>query len=135
MDLVSSAFFIIFASESINKNQLMQLVKVVKKTKSKIEQAKTLLKIFCLLSEIKLSESELTVLAYFLVYKITQETKDLIIKSEIFNEDSLKNAISKLSRVGLIKKSAGRRKEYLINENINLTLDVKVGMLIQIDNS
>lgn len=113
----------------------MQLVKVVKKTKSKIEQAKTLLKIFCLLSEIKLSESELTVLAYFLVYKITQETKDLIIKSEIFNEDSLKNAISKLSRVGLIKKSAGRRKEYFINENINIVPDIRVGMLIQIDNS
>jgi hypothetical protein len=113
----------------------MQLVKVVKKTKSKIEQAKTLLKIFCLLSEIKLSESELTVLAYFLVYKITQETKDLIIKSEIFNEDSLKNAISKLSRVGLIRKSAGRRKEYIINETINIVPDNNVGMLIRIDNS
>lgn len=113
----------------------MQLVKVVKKTASKIEQAKVLLKIFCLLSDIKLSESELTVLAYFLVYKINQETKDLIIKSEIFNEDSLKNAISKLSRVGLIKKSAGRRKEYFVNDTLNLNLDSKIGMLIQIDNS
>ena len=112
----------------------MQLIKVVKKTNSKIEQAKTLLAIFCLLSEIRLSQTELTVLAYFLVYKINDQTKDLIIKSEILNADSLKNTMSKLSKFGLIKKST-ISKEYYVSEKININPDVKVGMLVQIDNS
>lgn len=111
----------------------MQLVKVVKKTNSKIEQATTLLSIFCLLSDIRLSKTELTVLAYFLVYKVTATTKELIIKSELLNADSLKNTMSKLSRFGLIKKHPNR--EYYVNENISVAPGDKIGMLIQIDNT
>lgn len=112
----------------------MQLIKVVKKTNSKIEQAKTFLSIFCLLSEIHLTQTELTVLAYFLVYKINDQTKDLIVKSEILNPGSLKNTISKLSKVGLIKKST-TGKEYHISDKLGSAPDTKVSMLIQIDNS
>lgn len=112
----------------------MQLVKVVKKTNSKIEQAKTLLSIFCLLSDIRLSQTELTVLAYFLVYKINEQTKDLITKSELLTPDSLKNTMSKLSKFGLIKKSTVS-KDYYVSEKINISPDTKIGMLIQIDNS
>jgi hypothetical protein len=111
----------------------MQLVKVVKKTNSKIDQAKTMLAIFCLLSDIRLSQTELTVLAYFLVYKINDNTKDLIIKSEILNEDSLRNTMSKLSKFGLIKRSPN--KEYYVSEKISINPDTRIGMLIEIDNS
>lgn len=112
----------------------MQLIKVVKKTNSKIEQAKTLLSIFCLLSEIKLSQAELTVLAYFLVYKINDQTKDLIVKSEILNLDSLKNTMSRLTKFGLIKRSAVS-KEYTLSDQINVLPDNVLGMLIKIDNT
>ena len=112
----------------------MQLVTIQKKTNSKIDQAKTLLAVFCLLSDIRLSEAELTVLAYFLVYKVTDSTKDLIIKSKILNPDSLKNTISKLNRFGLIKKDP-IRKVYHLNDKLQLQMDSKIGMLIKIDNS
>lgn len=113
----------------------MQLVTVTKKTNSKIEQAKTLLSIFCLLSGINLSDTELTVLAYFLVYKINDATKQLILKSQILkSEDSLKNTISKLKKFGLIKKST-TSKDYDINDKVNVSLDSVACMLIKIDNT
>lgn len=112
----------------------MQLIKVEKKTNGKIDQARVLLSIFCLLLDVKLSDTELTVLAYFLVYKITDATKDLILKSEILkSEDSLKNTVSKLKKLGLIKKSS-ISKEYYISEQINVQPDSVQAMLIKIDN-
>lgn len=112
----------------------MQLVKVVKHTSSKIEQAKLLLKLFCVLSDIKLSDSELTVLAFFVVYGINDETKDLIVKSEILKGNSIKNTMSKLSNSGLIKKAVGSKKEYYVTEKINVKPEPSVGMLIKINN-
>lgn len=112
----------------------MQLIKINKKTNNKIEQAKCLVSIFCLLSSIKLSDTDMTVLSYFMVYNINQTTKDLILKSKILlNEDSLKNTISKLKGVGLIKKSS-IRKEYLINDSLSINLDSVTAVLIKIDN-
>jgi len=112
----------------------MQLVKINKKTNSKVEQAKCLVSTYCLLSSIKLSDTDLTVLAYFMVYKINQGTKDLILKSKILQSiDSLKNSMSKLTGVGLIKKST-TNKEYLINDSLNVNLDSVVALLIKIDN-
>lgn len=112
----------------------MQLIKINKKTNSKIEQAKALVSLYCLLSSIKLSDTDLTVLSYFMVYKINSATKDLILKSKILQSmDSLKNSMSKLTGVGLIKKST-TNKEYLINDNLNVNLDSVVAILIKIDN-
>lgn len=112
----------------------MQIIKFTQKTSNKIEQAKALASVYCLLHSINLSDTDLTVLAYFIVYKITQSTKDLIIKSEILkNGDSLKNTISKLKSKGLIKKSL-LKKEYLINDNLNIVGENVVVVLIKIDN-
>lgn len=114
----------------------MQLIKINKKTNNKIEQAKTLVSVYCLLSSIKLSDTDLTVLSYFMVYKINQTTKDLILKSKILQSiDSLKNSMSKLTRVGLIKKAViNDNKEYLVNDSLNVNLDSVVALLIKIDN-
>lgn len=112
----------------------MQLVRMSKSTSSKVDQAKTLVSIFCLLSGIKLSDTELIVLSYFMVYKINQSTKDLILKSKILEtEDSLRNTISKLKKVGLIRKSS-HNKEYLISEELNVSLHSSIALLIKIDN-
>jgi hypothetical protein len=111
----------------------MQLIKVVKKTNTKLDQAKTILSIFCLLSDVRLSETDLTVMAYFMVYQITDETKKLIIDSKILNADSLQNTISRLKKFGLIKKS-NIGKSYHISEKIAVKLDSEIGMLIKIDN-
>lgn len=112
----------------------MQLLRINKKTSSKIEQAKVLISVYCLLAGIRLSDTERTVLAYLVCYKISQNTKELILKSKLLkNEDSLKNTISKLKKVGLIKKPI-LNKDYIITDNLNLNLDSVVGLLIKIDN-
>ena len=113
----------------------MNFLRIVKKTKSKIDQAKSILSIYCLLSEISLSNTELTVLSYFMIYGINDNTKKLILDSQLLkSEDSLKNTISKLKKVGLIKKAV-YGKDYTLNENINFKPDSVMGLLIKIDNS
>ena len=112
----------------------MQLIKIEKKTSGKIEQAKVVLSVFCLLSEIKLSDTELTVLAYFLVYRDSDETRDLIIKSELLKRaDSLGNTISKLKKFGLLKKSV-TTKRYEVNDKINFQPESAIALFIKIDN-
>lgn len=108
-----------------------QLIKVVKKTKSKLDQAKTLLAVFCLLSDIRLSDTDLTVLSYFLVYGVKEETRELIVKTGLLNRDSLKNTVSRLNKFGLVKK---RGKEYHLSESINVRPESELGMFIKIDN-
>lgn len=112
----------------------MQLIKIEKKTAGKIEQAKVALSVFCLLSDIRLSDTELTVLSYFLVYKDSDTTRDLIIKSEILRTvESLNNTISKLKKIGLLKKDT-LSKNYSVNSKINFQPDSVVGLLIKVDN-
>ena len=113
----------------------MQLIKIEKKTHGKIEQAKVALSVFCLLSDIKLSDTELTVLAYFLVYKDSETTRELIVRSEILKtQDSLNNTISKLKKIGLLKKDS-LSKDYNVNSKINFQPDTTIGLLIKIDNT
>ena len=112
----------------------MQLIKIDKKANGKIEQTKTILSVFCLLSNIRLSETELTVLAYFLVYKDSDETRQLILKSELLkSEDSLNNTICKLNKFGLVRKSSST-KRYEVADRIKFQPDTVVGMIIRVDN-
>lgn len=108
------------------------LIKIEKKTSGKVEQAKVLISIYCQLFNIKLSKSDLTVLAYFMVYKLTSETEKLILKAKILaNEGSLRNVMSKLRKFKLIKKV---NKEDVLNESLNLDLEPVMGIIIKIDN-
>lgn len=110
----------------------MQLVKIIKKTNNKIDQAKAILAIFTLLSDMKLSDSDLSILAYFMVYGINDETENLIIKSRIQAAGSLANTMSRLKKFNLIKKLPN--KTYELNEKLQLKMDTEIGMLIKIDN-
>jgi hypothetical protein len=113
----------------------MQLVKIRKKTSSKVEQAKTMISIFCLLTNIKLSDTELTVLAYFMVYKINRKTKDLILSAGILkSDDSLKNTLSKLKKFGMLVRNIDS-KEYSLRKELDFTLTPAMGVLIKIDNA
>lgn len=111
----------------------MQLLKIRKTTVGKVDQAKCVISIFCLLSDIKLSDAELTVLAYFCVYKDNEVAKDLILKGDVFKTaDSLRNTISKLKNIGLLKK--GANKEYIVHERLNFNVEPVIGFVIKIDN-
>lgn len=119
----------------------MQIVTIKKKTNNKVEQAKRVISIFCLLMDIKLSDTELTILAYFMVYRVTRKTKDLILSSGILkSENSLKNTLSKLKRFGLLKRTNSLKKtqeseEYTLSDKLNINLNPVMGILIKIDNS
>lgn len=108
------------------------LITIEKKTSNKIEQAKIILSIFCKLSNIHLSETELTVFAYFMVYKITKQTKDLILKSKVLSSpDSYANILTKLRKSKLIYK---QNKKDLLIEKLSFELEPVVGIIIKIDN-
>jgi DNA replication protein DnaD len=113
----------------------MQLIKSIKKVYGKVDQAKVILQIFCLLSDIKLSESELTTLAYYAIYKSNEKVKELVLEGKILKSiDSLRNTISKLSNIGLLKKSPVN-KEYTVTDKIKFDVEPTIGFLIKIDNS
>ena len=113
----------------------MQLLKIKKKTGSKVEQAKVLIAVFCLLINIKLSDTELTVLAYFMVYKINRKTKDLILSSKILKtEDSLKNTMSKLRKFGMLVRNMDD-KGYSLRKELDFQANTEIGVLIKIDNT
>lgn len=113
----------------------MRLVKIKKKTNSKVEQAKVLIALFCLLINIKLSDTELTVLAYFMVYRINRKTKDLILSSGILKtEDSLKNTMSKLKKFGMLVRNVDS-KEYTLRKDLDFGVEPVMGILIKIDNT
>lgn len=113
------------------KVNTVPLIKIEKKTHGKIEQAKVLISIFCQLSNIKLSDTENTILAYFIVYKISETTEDLIVKARLATVDSLKNVMTKLRKVSLIKKV---NKEDILHESLNLEMQPVMGVLIKVDN-
>jgi hypothetical protein len=107
-------------------------IKIIKKTDSKVEQIKVVIKIFCLLSGIKLSDTEVTTLAFFVVYGLTEKTKSFIIQSKILKSfSSLKNTITKLRKNSLLIKND--IEEDIINPQINITPNETVGVFIKID--
>jgi len=110
------------------------LLKLSKKSKTKIDQAKIILSVLCLLSDISLSDTELTTLSYFIVYGLTEKTKSLILSGKILKtEDSLRNAMTKFRKFGLIKKN--ERKEDLLADQISFPLTDVFGILIKVDNT
>lgn len=107
-------------------------LKIEKKVQGKIEQAKLVISIMTKLMNIRLSDSETIVLAYFMVYGVGEQTKDLIVKSQVLaGVDSLNNSLSKLRKVGLLHK---HNKQDLLNVNLDIKLEPIIGILIKLDN-
>lgn len=116
-------------------NNQVPLIKIQRKTNNKLDMIKKIVSVYCLLSDIKLSETDVTVLSYFILYGINERTKKLIVDSKLLNHDSIKNTMSKLRANNLIKKSEYRRKEDYLNPVFNFPLQDIVGLMIKIDNS
>lgn len=111
------------------------LIKMVKKVNSKVELAKNIISIYICFNDSSLSDTEKTVLAYFMVYGINPQTKELIIQSEICkNIFTVKTVMAKLKRRGLIYKDDFNRKVY-VNKNLkfDITPDAAFYLKLSID--
>lgn len=87
------------------------LFTIVKKTKTKVEQYKVLIALMCMMNEVKLSDTEMQVLAYFMYYGISDKTDKFIMSSGLFK------SLTQLRNV----KNELRKKEFLIREDMYKT--------------
>ena len=102
----------------------MNVLKVEKKTKHRVDQLKLFVLILCLLNDIHLSDTYATVLAYFMQYKVSTKTDYLIIKSGIVkNAKGLKNIKSRLHKLGFLRRNPSEYNSYELNFKAGFSLD------------
>lgn len=100
---------------------------------SKIDLAKTIINVVKAFNDIKLSDTEVMLMSYFMVYGISPQTKQLIIQSKICkNIGTIKTIMVKLKKLGLIYKDDLNGKVY-INNNLKFSLTPSIGIYLKID--
>lgn len=110
------------------------VVKMVRNVSTKIELAKTAIELTICLNQIKLSDTEVTVLAYFMVYGISQQTKALIVKAGVCkNINNIKTVMVKLKKKELIYKDEFSGK-VLVAKSLSFDITPTVVMYFKIDN-
>lgn len=78
--------------------------KWVSKTSSQIDQAAKLIRIYCILNDVRPSETGILVSAYIMLYGMNEKTRELIIQSGVMGtEASLRNEVYSLRRLGLLE--------------------------------
>lgn len=111
----------------------MKVLKLTKKTESKIELANLLLNIYCELANIKCPKTEMTIMSYFMVYGVKKSTKELIIRSQILKtRGSLENSMSKLRSLGLLETVEDEGTKII--PQLNFTVDNTMGIIIKLEN-
>lgn len=115
-------------------NNNISIIKMQKAVSSKIELAKAIIKITTCFNDIKLSDTQLSVLAYFMVYGINVQSKTLIVKSLICkNLANIKTIMVKLKKLELIYKDELNSKVY-VTKSLNLELTPTVALYFKLDN-
>jgi hypothetical protein len=117
---------------------LMKVLKLEKKADSKTNKLELIISILCFFNGIHLSETEIKVLAYFVVYKINEKTDKLLITSKIVkNVDRLRNIKVELYKKGFLKRDKDLYKSYEVNfskDFKDFNDDDQIRMMINIDN-
>lgn len=121
------------------------LLKMVKNVPSKVELARAIINLTICFRDIKrkepnkeeevlkLSDTETSVLAYFMVYGVNLSTKNLIVKSGICkNLANIKTIMVKLKKYELIFKDELNGKVY-VDKNLSFELTSTVGLYFKID--
>jgi hypothetical protein len=114
----------------------MKVLKIDKKTKTKTEQIKMFLSILCTLNNIALSDTQLSILAYFIQYGISHKTDGLIIASGIVPDIGvLRNMKYRLCKKGFLKRDPKEYKTYELNGADMNFEDHDLRLIIKLDNS
>lgn len=110
------------------------LLKMAKQVTTKIDLAKAIIQLVICFENIKLSDTEITILAYFMVYGVNQQTKTLIVKSEVCkNLSNIKTIMVKLKKLGLTYKDDLNGKVY-VNSTLSVELTPVLALYFRIEN-
>ncbi len=117
---------------------LMKVFKLDKKANGKVDKLEMIISILCIFNNIHLSDTDIRVLAYFMVYKINEKTDKLLINSKIVkNIGTLRNIKTRLFNLGFLKKDKDLYKSYEVNLSPEFEAfndDDQIKMIINIDN-
>ena len=109
-------------------------IKMQKQVSSKIELAKVIIKIAICFNDIKLSETEVNVLAYFIVYGVNQQSKNLIVSATVCkNLANIKTVMVKLKKLNLIYKDDLNGKVY-VAKVLNINVASTIGIYLKVQN-
>lgn len=119
---------------STSQTNNVSLVKLTKKVDNKLDLAKAALNVILSFRDIKISETKLTVMSYFMVYGVTVSTKNLIVKSQVCkNLANLKIIMVELKKLELIYKDDLNGKVY-VSKDLNFQLNESIALYFKIDN-
>ena len=108
------------------------LIRISKNFATKLDLTKFMLKMICMAREINLSDSQLTVLSYFIIYGINTKTKDLILNSKVCkNLNVIKGIMTKLKKNNFIYKDDLNGKTY-IAEDLRIPLNDTIGLYFKL---
>lgn len=108
------------------------LIRISKNFATKLDLTKFMLKMICMAREISLSDSQLTVLSYFIIYGINTKTKDLILNAKVCkNLNVIKGIMTKLKKNNFIYKDDLNGKTY-IAEDLRIPLNDTIGLYFKL---
>lgn len=111
-------------------------LEIVKKTKHKTDQIQLVISILCLVEGIKLSKTDIKVLAYFVIHGLKETTEQLLINSKVVKDmPQLRNVKTKLTKLKFLKKEPNIYKSYELNLSKDFEVTPEMKLLITIDNS
>jgi hypothetical protein len=108
---------------------MIPLIKLSKKENNKSDLIKSFLYVYCYMNNISLSDTEFTILSYYILYGLKDETIELIFNSKITNESTFKNIMSKLRKNNFINRV---NKTDFLNDKFKLTTDGTIAMLLKL---
>lgn len=109
------------------------LLKISKNTKTKIETVEQIIKIHLALKDIRIGDSLIQILAYFIVYGINPDTKKLLVESGLAkSQGSIKWYIHKLRAVGLMYRDDLNGRIYICKD-LDLSVTPVTGLYIQLN--
>lgn len=115
-------------------NEKASILKMQKAISSKIELAKDIIELTTCFNKIKLSNTQVSVLAYFMLYGINTQSKNLIVNSLICkNLANIKTIMVKLKKLNLIYKDELNSKVY-ITKALNVELTSTVALYFKLEN-